>query len=667
MGKRPVWTVITAKALIIIFGLLLCSILLELGLRAAGGVFLSSQERRNRVSIRQKGAYRVLCLGESTTAAGGVYSYPSQLQEVLNQRVDGVRFSVINKGVPGMHTSDILARLEYNLDEYRPDMVITMMGINDKGPNMFFEAVSGSKIINFFRSLRIYKLTRMLWLRIKDKFNGRVLDKPDSDTADLAAAGKGIPKNDWSDVGLGRPCQDQGQLFESEALFKKAVGLNPKNDRAYFALGWIYRSEGRRAEAEAAFRKAIALNPANYWPYVEQGGFSRSEEVFKKAIVRDPRDGWAYIGLGWLYRDQGKLSAAEAAFKKAIKADSRSVMAYIELGWILRDQGELSGAEAAFRKAMELDPKNNNPCFELGWIYEHQARYLEAEALFNKVIGANPKNFWPYVEIGRFYLERDKLPEAEAAFNKAVELDPRNSWPYVGLGQTYRKRDRSAEAEAAFRKAIELDPQNDRAYSELGAVYEKQGRYAAAEDVFNKAIEANPRQGWPYLELGLICQAQGKRLEAEPLFKKAIELDPGNDRAYRTLKLLYVEMGDQPRGREYDNKANQLTADYYPRIVIDNYRKLKAALDKRGIVYVCAQYPLRNIAPLEKIFQDSSDGIIFADNQGIFQEALKKKGYNKYFTDKFGGDFGHCTPAGNRLLAENIADAILDELWEKDR
>jgi len=31
----------------------------------------------------------------------------------------------------------------------------------------------------------------------------------------------------------------------------------------------------------------------------------------------------------------------------------------------------------------------------------------------------------------------------------------------------------------------------------------------------------------------------------------------------------------------------------------------------------------------------------------------------------FGGDFGHCTPKGNRLLATNIADVILKEVFHK--
>jgi hypothetical protein len=31
----------------------------------------------------------------------------------------------------------------------------------------------------------------------------------------------------------------------------------------------------------------------------------------------------------------------------------------------------------------------------------------------------------------------------------------------------------------------------------------------------------------------------------------------------------------------------------------------------------------------------------------------------------FGGDFGHCSRNGNRLLAKNIADVILKEVFGK--
>jgi hypothetical protein len=70
------------------------------------------------------------------------------------------------------------------------------------------------------------------------------------------------------------------------------------------------------------------------------------------------------------------------------------------------------------------------------------------------------------------------------------------------------------------------------------------------------------------------------------------------------------------------------------------------------------------MAPLKRIFERDKD-IVFVDNEGIFKEALKKAGYKEYFRDMFAGDFGHCTQKGNALLAENIADVILREVFDR--
>jgi len=547
MGKRPVKPGMAAKILTIVFGAFLCLILLELGLRLAGSVFLSSQERRNKASIHQKGTYRILCLGESTTAIGGVYSYPSQLQEILNRRADGVKFSVINKGLPGINTSDILARLEANLDEYRPDMVITMMGNNDRGTNMFYEVVPESKIRNFFRSLSVYKLTRIILAHIVNRFKEPNSDEP-------GAIGEVSLKNDREYVNKGKFCRDLGKFPEAETLFRKAIKFDPNNDEAYLELGWVCRIQGKFPEAEAAFRKAVEINPQNYWPYVEQGKFSEAEALFKKNIALNPANDWLYIGLGWIYQDQGKFT------------------------------------------------------------------------------------------------------EAEEEFRKAKEVNPRNKWLDVRIGPSFQAQE-----------SIKVNPGNDRSYIEIGQAYLSQGRLSKAEEVFRKAIDANPRDDRSYLRLGLIYRDQGKFPDAEAALKKAVEINPKNDKAYKALKVLYIERGDPQLGREYDNKAKELNADYYPRTAVDNYHKLKAVLDKRGIRYVCAQYPLRSIEPLRKIFQGSARGILFVDNEKLFKNALQKAGYKDYFIDLCNGDSGHCTPEGNRLLAENIANVILDEVFSAGR
>ena len=83
-------------------------------------------------------------------------------------------------------------------------------------------------------------------------------------------------------------------------------------------------------------------------------------------------------------------------------------------------------------------------------------------------------------------------------------------------------------------------------------------------------------------------------------------------------------------------------------------------LRERNIRLAVMQYPMRAVEPLRRILDDAED-IIFISNEKVFQEAVRDKGYAANFMDLFAGDFGHCTPDGNRLLAGNAADHILPE------
>ncbi len=69
---------------------------------------------------------------------------------------------------------------------------------------------------------------------------------------------------------------------------------------------------------------------------------------------------------------------------------------------------------------------------------------------------------------------------------------------------------------------------------------------------------------------------------------------------------------------------------------------------------------MRSIESLKKMFEKEEDSI-FVDNEKLFKKVVEKEGYDEYFRDMLGGDFGHCTSKGNQLLAENIANTILKE------
>ncbi|MFA5168156.1 MAG: tetratricopeptide repeat protein [Candidatus Omnitrophota bacterium] len=300
---------------------------------------------------------------------------------------------------------------------------------------------------------------------------------------------------------------------------------------------------------------------------------------------------------------------------------------------------------------------------EIG-LKETPAESILTEDSSKKAIELNPRNDQAYIELGAFYLGQGKFPQAEDLFKKAIELNPKNDFAHSALGAFYREQGKFPQAEDLFKKAIELNPKNDFAYIELRAFYREQGKFPQVEDLLKKVIELNPRNDHAYVELGELYRDQGKFRQAEDLFKKAVELNPKNERFLRLVSSLYEETGKPELAKEYAKKINRLRLGYYFPVTINYYRKLKEILDKRGIKLVCVQYPMRHVKPLKEIFE-KDEGVIFVDNEGIFKEALKKVSRKEYFRDMFAGDFGHCTEKGNQLLAENIANVILREVFHR--
>jgi len=163
----------------VIIGFFLSLFLLEICLYLGGVLFTSSQENLNKITLQKKDAYRILGLGDSTTAIGGKNSWPSQLEEVLNNKNLGKEFSVINKGVVLVDSEGILSSLPSNLEEYSPEMVIIMAGLNDakkeySSKNIFY------KTKFFLKRFRVYRLLEQLRPEI---FNVEQIDYDNTEKA----------------------------------------------------------------------------------------------------------------------------------------------------------------------------------------------------------------------------------------------------------------------------------------------------------------------------------------------------------------------------------------------------------------------------------------------------------------------------------------------------
>ncbi len=499
----------------IVLGIVFSFVLLECIIRLSGFMFICYQDYRNRISLFQKGSYRILCLGDSVTAG----QYPRILEGILNDRHIGINFSVIDKGLILANSAVILSQLENNLNTYKPDAVIAMMGTNDKEVTYYKDIPESSSWI--FRHCRSYRFARLIYAHIAQKFKK-----------------KGV---------------QSGPGIENEADAEKII-------------------------IPAVAGDLVTLNPSG------------------SAAALNPKDGKGHADLGFFYSGQGALPEAEASFRQAIKLNPDNVAAYVGMGIVYYSQGKLRDSEIVLQKAINLNPQNDSAFIVLGWVYQLQGRFSDA-------------------------------------------------------GDSYKK-------------ALALNPRNEKAHSALGQLYQAQGKFDDAQASFQKVLEINPGNDWAYVKLGELYQIQGKFADAVVAFKKTIELNPSSDRAYRALALLYRQTNRPDLVGAIDRKMAQLRVDEYGALTVDSYRRLKRILDKRGIRLICMQYPMRSVLPLKRIFDDGA-GVLFVDNQGVFEEASKKGDYRDYFKDMFGGDFGHCTDKGNGIMAKNIADTIIKEVFGK--
>ena len=355
------------KVALIVFGLILGLALLEVMLRIGGFIFTSFQERANLCSLQKKDSYVIMCLGESTTALGGEYAYPRQLEEVLNETDIGVKFSVLNKGIPGTTTTEIVSLLEYNLNTYEPDMVTAMIGINEAFEIGDYENTRPAKVKLFFRGFRTYKLAKLLWEHIVYKV-------------------REMKRSFFSE-------REEGGNEPLLELESQAV--NAGSYESYVELALSYRYHWECEKAEETFKKAIAINPDIDTAYTELGEM--------------------YI---WLEREQ----EAEEMCIKAIEVNPENDVAYGDLAWLREVKGKLSEAEELYKKAFGLNPHNNFAFSHLVARYMEKRRFKKAEELCQKVIEVNPRNDQAWGALAHCYQKEGKLNLAKEYFQKAVEL-----------------------------------------------------------------------------------------------------------------------------------------------------------------------------------------------------------------------------------------------------
>jgi len=264
-----------------------------------------------------------------------------------------------------------------------------------------------------------------------------------------------------------------------------------------------------------------------------------------------------------------------------------------------------------------------------------------------------------YIELGQFWEDHGKHDKAEEVFKKVVKINHKSEKGYLELGCCYVNQGKYAKAEKVLKEAIKINPKGEKGYIELGCCYVSQGKFDLAEAALKEAIKINPKNEGAYNELGWRYEWKGELNKAEAMFNEVVKINPKNEYAIHHLTICKQNILSPHR-----KNTNKPILGFYSPLTVINYNKIKSLVRKRNIKMVCVQYPMRSVEPLKSIFKDR-EGMVFVDNEAVFKDALKEGNRKEYFIDMFGGDFGHCTFKGNQLLANNIAETILEKYFYK--
>ena len=325
-----------------LLGLFIGLVAVELGLRATGYIFSSLQDRSRLFRLGTAAPpYKILCLGESTTAPVLPHdiSWPRQLALLLNAADPAHPADVINMGVTGTNSGFILGKLPYYLDTYKPDLVVAMIGVNDDQWYGILRTrpTAGGHLQRILFSLKIVALLRYADHEIVSRLRRRfaralAARKP---TAPLPKETQECWRFRRQPLFLSR---DPKALRDAEKACSRAMALFPDLPEPYVVLGHADRALGRIAEAQSMDERATALLTIDHEPYEQlahayeaQGQFGKAEAVLKKELeINQPNSDGPYRELANFYFRRGLTDKTNQIYDEIISRDTSGSSAQVE-------------------------------------------------------------------------------------------------------------------------------------------------------------------------------------------------------------------------------------------------------------------------------------------------------------------------------------------------
>ena len=225
--------------------------------------------------------------------------------------------------------------------------------------------------------------------------------------------------------------QENGQLDEAVAHYKRSIEFQPDYAPAYNNMGVALRARGEIDQALASYEKALAVQP-------------------------DYPDAHYNMANALLEKDEPEAAAAH--FRTALKSIPGSVETLNNLGIALASQGKFDEAADQFRAALTADPGSAKANRNLGNALSQLGRSQEAMGYLRRAIELDPADPDAHYDLGVELLEANQLEAAAAEFQTTLKLTPDSALAHNNLAIALASMGRVDDAIAHFREAIRLDP-----------------------------------------------------------------------------------------------------------------------------------------------------------------------------------------------------------------
>ncbi|MBN2368336.1 hypothetical protein JXC34_04920, partial [Candidatus Woesearchaeota archaeon] len=269
--------------------------------------------------------------------------------------------------------------------KYRPDMVITMMGINDRS----------SDIIDFqAKKYTEEKSEESLFMKLLSLFSPKKFPSQKDDVG--LSESCPLPEKDDSMISgmspeeilrCGNYFYETGSIGPAKGTFEFLIAQSPENSEALFRLGMIEK---------------------------ELGNYPRSEELLKRSLLAEDYDAGTYLELGYIYRVLGRYSESEKMFMEYINRSKSPDKGYAELGILFFLSGDFRTSEEMIDSALNLNPENDQALIyhqKLAHPQDNISAYEFTKTNYNSIYFTLEKNNIRYAAMQYPTLKSDKLKE----------------------------------------------------------------------------------------------------------------------------------------------------------------------------------------------------------------------------------------------------------------